>query len=82
LCLDWYGFCEKGPQTDPVGPATGEKKVARGGSCAPFFEDNQGFLNKAVHPYLRSAARACYEPDMNYMITVGFRVVLAPEIGD
>ena len=81
-CLDWYGSYEKGPQTDPVGPATGEKKVARGGSCAPFFEDNEEFLNRAVHPYLRSATRACYEPDMNYMITVGFRVVLAPEIGD
>jgi formylglycine-generating enzyme required for sulfatase activity len=79
-CLDWYGPHEKGPQTDPTGPATGEKKVARGGSCAPFFDDNEEFLNKAVHPYLRSAARAGYDPDMNHMITTGFRVVLAPHV--
>lgn len=31
-CSDWYGPYPADPQTDPTGPAEGEKKVTRGGS--------------------------------------------------
>jgi formylglycine-generating enzyme required for sulfatase activity len=31
-CWDWYGNYSSGTQIDPVGPATGDRKVSRGGS--------------------------------------------------
>jgi formylglycine-generating enzyme required for sulfatase activity len=31
-CADWYGGYPKGPATDPSGPATGGRRVMRGGS--------------------------------------------------
>ena len=80
-CLDWYGPYEKGPKTDPQGPAEGEKRVVRGGSCMPWFSDDEKFLNESVHPYLRSASRYSFKPDTNFLIVLGFRVVLAPEMG-
>lgn len=61
-CADWYGPYVAGPQTDPVGRASGEFRVTRGGSCnTPVF-------------YLRSANRLGDLPsDRNWLI--GFRIV-------
>lgn len=61
-CLDWYGPYVAGEVVDPVGYASGEFKVTRGGS--------HGTLPK----FLRSANRLAMLPeDMHYMI--GFRIV-------
>jgi len=80
-CLDWYGPYATGKQTDPGGPQEGKEKVVRGGSCAPWFIDKEYWLKEAVHPYQRSAARYSFTPDTDYLILLGFRVVLAPETG-
>ncbi len=85
-CLDWYWPYEEGPQTDPVAlktdstdtPRIGKEKVARGGGCLGWVDD--GVLNTHIHPFNRSAARYSFRPDANYVITLGFRVVLAPEV--
>jgi formylglycine-generating enzyme required for sulfatase activity len=79
-CLDWYAPYQTGTRTDPAGPATGEKKVVRGGSCSPWFIDDQTWFKQGVHPFLRSAARYSFKPDTDYLIVLGFRVVLAPEV--
>jgi formylglycine-generating enzyme required for sulfatase activity len=34
-CADWYGEYPKGPATDPSGPATGDRRVLRGGGVGP-----------------------------------------------
>ncbi len=62
-CFDWYGPYAEGPQTDPVGRAEGDFRVARGGS-------------HSTEPYyLRSANRSGTLPgDRNWVI--GFRVAL------
>jgi formylglycine-generating enzyme required for sulfatase activity len=80
-CLDWYGPYENRDQSEPAGPAAGEKKVVRGGSCMPWFSDTEKFLNESVHPFCRSAARYSFKPTINCLITTGFRAVLAPEVG-
>ncbi len=39
-CQDWYGTYTSSPQTNPTGPATGDRKIMRGGSWymdAPFI---------------------------------------------
>jgi formylglycine-generating enzyme len=62
-CLDWYGPYPEASQTDPVGYASGEFRVTRGGSHStePYF--------------LRSANRLGTIPeDASWLI--GFRVVL------
>lgn len=62
-CLDWYGPYPSGPRSDPVGPASGEFRVLRGGShSTPSF-------------YLRSANRMGSVPDDSSWM-IGFRVVL------
>jgi len=84
-CLDWYGPYGKSPQTDPVGlksnsadsPRVGTEKVARSGGAVPWVYD--GVLENVSHPFLRSASRYSFEPDANYVVILGFRVVLAPE---
>ena len=62
-CCDWYGPYEPGRQTDPVGRADGDFRVARGGSHSTEIY------------YLRSANRMGTLPeDKSWLI--GFRVVL------
>ena len=74
-CLDWYGPYPTGkvtgstssPQADPAGPVEGKKKVGRGGCwCGE------------TGPFLRSASRYQFSPDINFYAILGFRVVLAP----
>ncbi len=77
-CLDWYGPYAEGPQTDPLGPKTGEEKVARGGGAVPWPRDDA--LDWTIHPFTRSASRYGFEPDADYVFILGFRVVLAPDV--
>jgi formylglycine-generating enzyme required for sulfatase activity len=60
-CADWYGGYEVHEPTDPVGPASGEYRVLRGGSW---------FLNGAS---VRSASRDSARPD-NRNDGIGVRV--------
>ncbi|KPK48249.1 MAG: hypothetical protein AMK72_07345 [Planctomycetes bacterium SM23_25] len=85
-CLDWYGPYGKGEAVDPTGPAKGTEKVVRGGSFAGLDKKDKRApdardLAEQVHPFLRSAARYSVPPDISSYAIVGFRVVLAPEIG-
>ena len=58
---DWYGAYPDGPQTDPHGPTTGEKRVIRGGSW--YFDANSA----------RCALRYTHAPkDRGF--SLGFRV--------
>ena len=61
-CYDWYGPYEQGEQTDPVGRATGDFKVTRGGSHSTQVS------------FLRSANRLGTLPDDKSWL-IGFRVV-------
>ena len=63
-CLDWYGPYPDGPQTDPLGPASGEFRVTRGGSHSTDLK------------FLRSANRSGSLPDDRTWL-IGFRVVQA-----
>jgi formylglycine-generating enzyme required for sulfatase activity len=61
-CWDWYGEYSRGVQTDPAGPASGSRRVFRGGSWY------------GAGRYLRSASRGSDGPsgrDGN----LGFRLV-------
>jgi len=78
-CLDWYGPYAGGPATDPVGPANGTERVARGGGVLTF-EPSADSFEKLVHPHFRSAARYSFPPRTAYQINLGFRIVLAPEL--
>ncbi|MBI5687603.1 MAG: formylglycine-generating enzyme family protein [Verrucomicrobia bacterium] len=64
-CSDWYGPYHGGGAVDPTGPATGVKRVRRGGA----FPNAQGFLG--------SAARGASAP-LDKVSAFGFRVVCAP----
>ncbi len=81
-CLDWYGAYPTGKAEDPIGPAAGEKRVARGGCFngpAPFSPPGQIARSDSFSgagPFLRSAARYQFSPDVNYYAILGFRVVL------
>lgn len=61
---DWYdaGYYAQSPTYDPVGPATGEKKIRRGGSY------------HCKYHLVRPAYRAVDLPDARYSV-LGFRVV-------
>ena len=58
-CHDWYDIYTNTPQSDPTGPASGTKRVARGGSW------------RSSVLYCRSARRGATAPEA----TSGFRVV-------
>ena len=64
-CQDWYGSYPSGAVVDPTGPASGSRRVVRGG-C---WDGGGGGC--------RSAIRILYYPTRR-IILVGFRVVLAP----
>jgi formylglycine-generating enzyme required for sulfatase activity len=84
-CLDWYAPYPDGDATDPVGPSEGKKRVARGGcfnGTAPHAPP--GVIARAdsfssIGPFLRSASRYRFHPDVNFYAILGFRVVMAPE---
>ncbi len=62
-CLDWYGPYEEGEQQDPLGRASGEFRVTRGGSHSTELF------------YLRSANRMAALPEERSWL-IGFRPVL------
>jgi formylglycine-generating enzyme required for sulfatase activity len=61
-CWDWYGNYPSGSQTDPLGPASGSRRVLRGGSWGYSAPD------------LRSAYRGYNSPTLRYS-SLGFRLV-------
>jgi uncharacterized protein YjdB len=68
LCWDWLGAYSSGAQTDPRGPATGDYRIARGGS---WYDEGR---------HIRSAMRNGYEPNIEMFgyagaWNVGFRFV-------
>ena len=76
-CLDWYGPYPADKTTDPTGPAEGTKRVARGGcfyGCDPTKQDPEVL----VYPFVRSASRYPFSPNVRGYAILGFRVVLAP----
>jgi len=78
-CLDWYGPYPPGKVTDPTGPAEGTRRVARGGcfiGCNPRKEDP----DVLVYPFIRSASRYSFRPDVQGYAILGFRVVLGPAV--
>jgi formylglycine-generating enzyme required for sulfatase activity len=73
-CSDWYGesYYASSPSVDPKGPADGDRKVQKGGSC----------VDDAL--YLRSARRCSNTPSKPHHMDIipfgfGFRVVV--EVG-
>jgi formylglycine-generating enzyme required for sulfatase activity len=68
-CLDWDGPYPAGDQTDPPGPASGEKRILRGGS----WRSPPRGCRSANRPYTEG-------PQPNVRGSVGFRVVVGTEI--
>jgi formylglycine-generating enzyme required for sulfatase activity len=64
-CQDWYAPYAPGPHADPSGPATGENRVARGGS----YLDGVTASRNAYRTRYPPATRANY---------LGFRLVFLP----
>ena len=81
-CLDWYGPYPSGEVKDPPGAATGKKRVARGGCFngpVPYSPPGQiarGDAFSGAGPFLRSASRGRFSPDVSFYAILGFRVVL------
>lgn len=63
-CMDWYGMYSAGKQTNPVGAASGDSRVTRGGSHNTPVE------------YLRSSNRSSAIPE-DRSAFIGFRIVEA-----
>ncbi|MBT3201892.1 MAG: SUMF1/EgtB/PvdO family nonheme iron enzyme [Phycisphaerales bacterium] len=84
-CLDWYAPYPNRDDKDPVGPPKGTQRVARGGcfnGTAPLAPP--GVIARAdsfssIGPFMRSASRGRFAPDVNFYAIIGFRVVLAPK---
>jgi formylglycine-generating enzyme required for sulfatase activity len=53
-CWDWYGPYSPDRQTDPVGPATGQRRVLRGGSWGYF---PRGCRSASRHDWRRPGGR-------------------------
>ena len=49
-CEDWYGSLQDGEVTDPKGPATGERRVLRGGSFLTYELDARSFVRGGLSP--------------------------------
>ena len=64
-CRDWYGAYSAGPQTNPMGPATGTYRVLRGGAWNANTDD------------VRSSSRNISTPDSSG-VNIGFRVARTP----
>jgi formylglycine-generating enzyme required for sulfatase activity len=80
-CLDWHGLYPRQAQTDPVGPAFGIARVARGGGLdyRAAKEDGGKRLPAEMPYYARSANRASVAPGFaSHEHGIGFRVVQAP----
>ncbi len=67
-CQDWYGPYPRGTVHDPTGPASGHRRVVRGGS---WLSDER---------QCRAAARQAEFPDTREN-SIGFRVARDPEAG-
>ncbi|MBO7725793.1 MAG: SUMF1/EgtB/PvdO family nonheme iron enzyme, partial [Thermoguttaceae bacterium] len=76
-CSDWYGEYSNADVTDPQGPATGQYRVARGGSYMSKAEECQpGYRNRQVSQSTRSQ----YRQNTDYrVVSFGLRVVLVPD---
>jgi formylglycine-generating enzyme required for sulfatase activity len=70
-CQDWHGPYDAGPQSDPVGRATGHARVTRGWS---FLKTGA----QEARRFARSANRSGHLPDDANAYT-GFRVVMGPQ---
>jgi len=85
-CLDWYGLYPEGKATDPIGPSEGKKRVARGGCFnGPALFAPPGVIARSdsytgAAPFLRSASRYRFYPDVDFYAILGFRVVLAKDV--
>ena len=64
-CFDWYGPYEGQPQFDPIGRASGDFRVVRGGATSQWAR------------LLRSANRSAMPPNLRTP-KIGFRVVQGP----
>lgn len=64
LCLDWYALYPGGSLTDPTGPATGLRRVSRGGSYRSEREHCQSAHRNRERPSNRNAQ-------------LGFRIALS-----
>ena len=54
-CKDWYGYYPKGAETDPKGPAIGERRVLRGGSFFSAVSRARSSLQFFNSPTLRNS---------------------------
>ena len=53
-CSDWYGTYEQQPQTDPVGPEMGVRRIIRGGSWFSISRDSRNTSRNSDAPANRS----------------------------